>query len=884
MSLPLILAGPILRRVEPTLVTVWVALREPCTVRINIYNGLIQDQSSSTVFMPPANVEVTGALANTSSSIRAGAQLHIATATFKLPPITPLAPHLLYSYNITLQGASGTNDLKSLGLLKTGEIEGKPNLALGYATGFLPSFALPPLEITDLRLLHGSCRLINRNVTDGMAWVDDFVEEARTNPKARPHQLLLSGDQIYADDVDASFLHMIMVAGEEVLGSHARENTDRIALEQLPTLGKFFPSDEIHFPPGYRYSLTLNEARLTSVDGTSHLLGFNEFCAMYLMVWCNACWPDKLPTEQDLMHQLLNFGWLGFIPGDLRTRLLGKPEKETPEKEKPEKPPPEIEKLIDYFRTGDLPAPLMQTVLGSGVTLPKPFDADEKKKKLKERAESVSKSLVTLKQLWEALPKVRRGLANVPTYMMFDDHEVTDDWYLNPMWRDRVLTNPLGRTVIRNALVAYALFQGWGNDPIKFESGNHKQLLDETSNLFPPETVGPDETVGNRIDTLLGFNLPNTTDVPPVTWHYSVKGSRHLLVALDNRTRRTFVSRIGPPGNIGEAALKDQIPAGPLEAGLEVLVLVAPLPVVGPPVFDELVAPLVYRIFDAKARNDLDKFEGPRAMAGTNPDAIEAWAFDPIAFESLLKRLEPYRRVVILSGDVHNGSSQSLSYWKKGDTEPAVFAQFTSSGVKNVMPWYLRFIDRTFATAQRIVRANIGTERLGWNVANPTPLTFPADAEIASALLSRLRHEPIHIPGEGWPENTTINRPPDFQWRATALRDQRLDGARPEPAKVEPFNASDTDITPNLDGYRQVVVRHAQQLTRLLNSRQILIANNIGRVRFETENNTLVAVQELFTTFPFSGAETLEKPSPFTLHRVPLSSPSEEKPEAKFAG
>lgn len=869
MSLPLILAGPILRRVEPTLVTVWVALREPCTVRINIFNGLIQDQSSSTVFMPPANVEVTGALANSSSSIPIGAQLHIATVTFKLPPITPLAPHLLYSYNITLQGASGTQDFKSLGLLKTGEIEGKPNLALGYATGFLPSFALPPLELTDLRLLHGSCRLLTRNVTDGLAWVDDFVEEARTNAKARPHQLLLSGDQIYADDVDAPFLHMLMVAGEEVLGSHQGANTDRIALEQLPSLGRQFPADEIHFPPGYRYSLTLNEARLTSVDGTSHLLAFNEFCAMYLMVWANACWPDKLPTEQELLHQAASFGWLGFIPGDLRTRLLAKTEKD---------------KLIEFFKTGDLPAPLMQTILGSGVDLPQLFDADEKKKKLKERAAGASKSLVLLKQLWEALPKVRRGLANVPTYMMFDDHEVTDDWYLNPMWRDRVLTNPLGRTVIRNALVAYALFQGWGNDPVKFESGNHKKLLDEASNLFPPNTVGPDETTGNKIDTLLGFDLPDITDVPPVTWHYSVKGSRHLLVALDNRTRRSFVSRIGPPGNLSEGALKDQIPAGPLEAGLEVLVLVAPLPVIGPPTFDELVAPLVYRIFDAKARNDLDKFEGPRAMAGTNPDAIEAWAFDPIAFEALLKRLEPYRRVVILSGDVHNGSSQSLSYWKKGDSEPAVFAQFTSSGVKNVMPWYLRFIDRTFATAQKIIRAEIGTERLGWNVRNPVPLTFPADAEIASALLSRLRHEPIHIPGEGWPGNTTINRSPDFQWRAKVLRDQRLDGARPEPAKVEPLNASDTDITPNLDGYRQVVVRHAQQLTRLLNSRQILIANNIGRVRFEIENNTLFAVQELFTTFPFSGAETLEKSSPFTVHRVALSNPSEEKPETKFAG
>src|SRR4029450_14059731 len=70
-----------------------------------------------------------------------------------------------------------------------------------------------------------------------------------------------------------------------------------------------------------------------------------------------------------------------------------------------------------------------------------------------------------LTEFRRTLPKVRRALANTPTYMIFDYHEITDDWYLNPIWRDRVLTNPLGRTIIRNGMLAYALFQGWGNDP-----------------------------------------------------------------------------------------------------------------------------------------------------------------------------------------------------------------------------------------------------------------------------------------------------------------------------------------------------------------------------------------------------------------------------------
>jgi hypothetical protein len=39
MDLPLLLAGPILRRVEPTLVSVWVALSRRSTLRLLVWEG-----------------------------------------------------------------------------------------------------------------------------------------------------------------------------------------------------------------------------------------------------------------------------------------------------------------------------------------------------------------------------------------------------------------------------------------------------------------------------------------------------------------------------------------------------------------------------------------------------------------------------------------------------------------------------------------------------------------------------------------------------------------------------------------------------------------------------------------------------------------------------
>src|SRR5262249_34694990 len=56
-------------------------------------------------------------------------------------------------------------------------------------------------------------------------------------------------------------------------------------------------------------------------------------------------------------------------------------------------------------------------------TPPSPWD---------EEAEAVA-------QFGAGLKAVRRALANIATYMICDDHEVTDDWYLNRLWCNRVL-------------------------------------------------------------------------------------------------------------------------------------------------------------------------------------------------------------------------------------------------------------------------------------------------------------------------------------------------------------------------------------------------------------------------------------------------------------
>src|SRR3546814_4482404 len=70
--------------------------------------------------------------------------------------------------------------------------------------------------------------------------------------------------------------------------------------------------------------------------------------------------------------------------------------------------------------------------------------------------------------LFRSLPKVARALAHMPSLMIFDDHDITDDWNLSARWEETAYGHPLSRRIIGNALLSYLLCQAWGNDPTRF--------------------------------------------------------------------------------------------------------------------------------------------------------------------------------------------------------------------------------------------------------------------------------------------------------------------------------------------------------------------------------------------------------------------------------
>lgn len=322
------------------------------------------------------------------------------------------------------------------------------------------------------------------------------------------------------------------------------------------------------------------------------------------------------------------------------------------------------------------------------VDLPKGKDIYQNSK----QAKSWDKEAHILKKCIEQLWKVRRALANVPTYMICDDHDLSDDWYLNRAWCTDVLGKPLGKRVVQNGLFAYAIFQAWGNTPQQFEGQQPGEKLLQAAEIWSA-SAGSNESALEDISKCLGLpQMSAETGLPefrldedvmvldrhypdgmlPLNWHYTVHSSKHEVIVLDTRTWRGYPQDdpLAPPMLLSPTAFKQQIKK-PLETGAKVEVTFVVVPT-------NLVS---LQIIDLVQKQELEKGNV------FNSDVGDAWNFHEFALSQLLAELFKNRQqVIILSGDIHYAASVSISYWSKDNgqsSKPKILAQLTSSAFKN---------------------------------------------------------------------------------------------------------------------------------------------------------------------------------------------------------
>jgi hypothetical protein len=774
-SLPRVLCGPILRKVTADSVTVWLALRMAAVVSLHV-----RDE----------DVEV---LEGSRKTTAIGVSLHIVAVTGRAAAQgTVLKSGITYQYDLTFAFEDGAVQTLAAATAPA---------SLAYPPFPLPSFCLPPADVNTLRLITGSCRIPHGEGTDALALLDDLIMQTASNAAVRPHQLLLTGDQIYADDVAASMLVMLTDAEKTLLGWR----------ELLPIPeARGGPMNSSKLQPFTRRG-TLEDAGFRSVDLDCQLMSLGEYLAMYLFVWSDVLWSSSMVPR------------LTDIEATIRANV-----------------DPATAQLASSSRR-----PIVMW----------PGSAERFVRALNIRKKAIEKEVGRIGTFRADIPRVRRALANIPSYMLLDDHEVTDDWNMTRKICRKMYGSEIGVRVVQNALVAYAICQHWGNAPEQFDDAPGvdvtadppglallRLLQGGTAEDYARASEAICRRVGVHTETAIATRPDNGLFHEPdaIPYHYTVEGRGHQVIFTDTRTWRSFPKTAdGRPQLLPKAQLKAQIlDTEPTGDRLLLVVLSTNAPPVPPIRAATRHSPL----------SNTFKFY---------PDLYEAWEIPSGPFDQLLVTLtdklpvvgvERHGRVVIVSGDVHFAFATRLVYRSSerlGDQQP----QRARMVVAQVVGSSLRKQDADTRGLHRVGyrygppllgRALIPAVRpegyVGWNRPRGSRLLVGQRVLQAgrgsSSQTIKLDEPTIPLTREG--HTVLLSRAPDYRYRFDYLKatSQGTVLSPPPPVPVAPAGAEKKERLAAAKAFHAATGHYRNYDASAKSKREIVGVNNLGELTF----------------------------------------------------
>jgi peptidoglycan hydrolase-like protein with peptidoglycan-binding domain len=600
-KLPLILAGPIVRRAAADKVWFWFACSKEikgCQPHIIPFNpqGKIW-----THLADPAFKEIIIDISRSDFRVmRLGENIWIALVS-AVPKSGKFPTDITLGYDLDI----AVNENGSTKWTKLSKLD----LKINYAPFPLPTFVIGKLN---RRIVHGSCRRPGAAGEDAFGVYDTALSKSAADAYARPASLILTGDQIYADDVAIPLFEGVVKLASELFGyveqipnpngsglsradSYSWKNNGKlpdfsmigglINAAKSAKFGEMVKSQIRKVWSGRKQltNLVSSPIGFTTDDGDAHLLSFPEYAAMYVMVWspelCRAYVSDKI---FDSRSPLWKYG--------------------------------------DYVQA------------------------------------------------------CRRVMANTATYMLCDDHEITDDWNLDQTWETRTKKNPLARRIIANGLAAYWGFQAWGNDPETFDK-NFTQAL---SLYF--EQLRTSKGLPRNVGSRSPYNAAAKYEEQLLEKHWSfMTASNPKALCIDTRTRRE-TSRDGHgilSGKRAQPYLKNLLTRHGFRKD-DILLVVTPTPF------------LPHRSMmwgqNHEYKFPSQRYEGEYELYGNYPQQRAE------LIDWLHKNFSP-SAVVFFSGDVHHGSvitgryayGANLDKVRSGKADWVTrIVQITSSPIKNV--------------------------------------------------------------------------------------------------------------------------------------------------------------------------------------------------------
>lgn len=247
---------------------------------------------------------------------------------------------------------------------------------------------------------------------------------------------------------------------------------------------------------------------------------------------------------------------------------------------------------------------------------------------------------------WTQDSDARQVLACLPTYMMFDDHEITNDWMNTPQWCASMLEQ--GREqILVDGMVAYWIYQGWGN------------LIQREDERYPllqimQEAEHSDEDILERLRTHIRREVHCESSGH---WHYDIPTVPPIFV-VNARSERTTVftkeeNAIYGPTRILSKAQMQELASWMQLHDSSVSLLVSSVPVILPPLIGLAEYIMGVRLWWFGLRwlgRTIGKIQQHIAIR----TSFDHWPLFSETWRELIRILAKRKHdIIVLSGDVH---------------------------------------------------------------------------------------------------------------------------------------------------------------------------------------------------------------------------------------
>ncbi|MGZ8648688.1 MAG: alkaline phosphatase D family protein [Solirubrobacteraceae bacterium] len=265
-------------------------------------------------------------------------------------------------------------------------------------------------------------------------------------------------------------------------------------------------------------------------------------------------------------------------------------------------------------------------------------------------------------------PPIRWLLSTVPSAMIFDDHDVIDDWNTSIDWVQEMRATSWWDRRVTGAFMAYVLYQHWGN--------LHPDALEE-QDIYQRVRESEDASA-----ILADYAFKSDREIEGARWSYCRDIGRTRVVMIDSRAGRVLTPGGRSMVDAGEWQWITEHAVG----GFDHLLIGTSLPLIMAPALHYLEA-WNEAVCDG-AWGRAGSWAGEKIRQGAD---LEHWPAFRDSFNAMCELLrevgsgargEPPSSIVVLSGDVHHAYLAEVGFQQGSGVRSAVW-QATCSPFRN---------------------------------------------------------------------------------------------------------------------------------------------------------------------------------------------------------